>query len=549
VVRVTAVDQERHDEELRRLAEEQTALLRVATLVAAGASEVDLVAAVTSEIARLFGADKANTLRWDGETIRVIGDWHAAGAAASQTGRVFSFGGDTIMGRIVGSGSPARIDSTGDLHTEFARARWEELAIHASIGAPIVVDGRVWGAITASRTTPLDPFEPGAEHRLGDFAALVAQAIANAEARREVAALADEQAALRRVATLVAAGRPQADVVEAVTREAGQLFGAQCVYLVRWKGVPDEVVVVGGWSDGSEPPIPPGSPYHPAPAGATLTVLETGFASRSAEPSLELGERFAIAAPVIVQARLLGALTALPPAGQEFPAGAEIRLRSFGDLAAQSIANAQAQEEMRASRARIVRAADDAREKLERNLHDGAQQRLVSASLSLRLATAKLPDAPEEARAILVAAAEELTQAIDELRELARGIHPSILTDRGLEPALELLGRRTPLNVAITNELDERLPPAVEAALYYVVAESLTNIAKHAAATAVGVRVCRRNGAAYVDVVDDGVGGADASRGSGLRGLADRVEALDGRLGVDSPPDGGTRVWAEIPLF
>ena len=540
-------DQKRHEEELRRLAEEQTALRRLATLVAADASEVDLVSAVTSEIARLFDADTANTLRWDGGEIRVIGDWTTSGSP-SLAGRVYSFGGDTITARVVNSGAPGRVDSIDDLHSDFARERWSELGLHASIGAPIVVDGRVWGVITASRTRPDAPFPGGAEQRLGDFSALVAQAIANSEARREVAALADEQAALRRVATLVAAGRTQEEVLEAVTREVGQLFGAQAVNLVRWEGVLNEVVVVGGWSDGTVPPIEPRSLYHPQPGSATLRVLETGSASRTDEASPELGRRSVIAAPVIVSASLWGALNAIRPTGDAFVVGAEVRLRSFADLVAQSIANAQAQEELHASRARIVRAADEARQKLERNLHDGAQQRLVAVSISVRLAAAKLPAAPDDARALLVAASEELGHALNELRELARGIHPAILTDRGLGPALEALAGRAPLPVAVTNELDDRLPPPVEAAAYYVVAESLTNIAKYAGASAVEVRVSRRHTVARVEVVDDGCGGADASRGSGLRGLADRVEALDGRLGVESPPAAGTRVWAEIPV-
>jgi len=540
-------DQKRHEEELRRLADEQTALRRIATLVAAGAAEVDLVQAVTSEIGRLFDADTANTMRWDGTEIRVIGDWSATGRP-SQAGRVYSYGGDTITARVVNSGAPRRVDSVADLETEFARDRWIELNLHASIGAPIVVDGRIWGVVTTSRYRPADPFPPGAEQRLGDFAALVAQAIANSEARREVATLAEEQAALRRVATLVAAGRKQSEVLEAVTKEVGQLFGARSVNLVRWEGVLDEVVVVDGWSDGTEPPIPPRSLYHPEKGSATLQVLETGHSTRTDEASPELGRRSVIAAPVIVNAALWGALNALRPSGDAFPPGAEVRLRSFGDLVAQSIANAQAQEELHASRARIVRAADDARQKLERNLHDGAQQRLVAVSISVRLAAAKLPGAPEEARALLVAASEELTHALNELRELARGIHPAILTDRGLGPALEALAGRAPLPVEVSNELDERLPPPVEAAAYYVVAESLTNIAKYAEASAVEVRVRRRDTVARVEVVDDGIGGADASRGSGLRGLADRVEALEGRLGVESPPEAGTRVWAEIPL-
>jgi signal transduction histidine kinase len=278
-----------------------------------------------------------------------------------------------------------------------------------------------------------------------------------------------------------------------------------------------------------------------------LQVLETGFPARTDETSAELGFRYAISAPVIVNARLWGALTALGPV-KPFAAGSEVRLRSFADLAAQSVANALAQEEMRASRARIVRAADEARQRLERNLHDGAQQRLVAVSFSLRLAAARLPEKPDEAKSLLTAASDELTHAMNELRELARGIHPAILTEQGLGPALEVLGRRAPLPVTVSNDLPARLPAPVEAAAYYVVAESLTNVAKYAEASSVQVRVGRENGVARVEVVDDGIGGADATRGSGLRGLADRVEALDGRLVVESPETVGTRVWAEIPL-
>src|SRR5262245_4333927 len=229
--RAPATREERYAEDLQRLVQEQTALRRVATLVAAGASEGDLLAVVTSEIGRLFEAETATMVRWDGDTIRVIGDWTTR-ERGSQAGRIFAFGGDTITARVVHSAAPARIDSAADLQTEMGRSRWEELGLQAAIGAPIVVDGRVWGAMMATRTTPDDPFPPGAEHGLGDFAALVAQAIANAEARRELAALAAEQAALRRVATLVAAGRPQGEVLDAAMREAGELFAAAVVQLV-----------------------------------------------------------------------------------------------------------------------------------------------------------------------------------------------------------------------------------------------------------------------------------------------------------------------------
>ncbi len=206
------------------------------------------------------------------------------------------------------------------------------------------------------------------------------------------------------------------------------------------------------------------------------------------------------------------------------------------------------EEELRRSRTRLVEAASVERRRLERNLHDGAQQRLVSLSLSLRLAQSKLATAPDEAERLLSAASDELGHALEELRELARGIHPAILTDRGLEPALQSLVMRAAVPATLAEAPDERLPEGVEAAAYYVVAEALTNVAKYADATAATVRVTRANGRAVVEVADDGVGGADPMLGTGLRGLADRVEALDGQLQVESVPGHGTTIRAEIPV-
>jgi PAS domain S-box-containing protein len=209
---------------------------------------------------------------------------------------------------------------------------------------------------------------------------------------------------------------------------------------------------------------------------------------------------------------------------------------------------ARHEAELRRSRARIVEAASAERRRLERNLHDGAQQRLVSLSLSLRLAQAKVTKDPVEAERQLASASDELAHALEELRELARGIHPAVLTDRGLEPALQALVLRAPLPVTLAEAPEGRLPEPVEAAAYYVVAEALTNVAKYADASAATVRVSRVNGRAVVEVADDGVGGADPVNGSGLRGLADRVEALDGRLEVRSARGSGTTVRAEIPI-
>jgi signal transduction histidine kinase len=204
-------------------------------------------------------------------------------------------------------------------------------------------------------------------------------------------------------------------------------------------------------------------------------------------------------------------------------------------------------DELRASRARIVEAADAERRRLERDLHDGTQQRLVSVSMALGLAESKLASDPEAARKIVDESRNTLATALEELRELSQGIHPGILTERGLGPALQDLAYAAPVPIELSVPLERRLPPPVEAAAYYVVAEALTNVAKYAAASAVSVSVRQRNGQALVEVRDDGVGGADRARGSGLRGLTDRVEALGGHLLVESPPGRGTHLKAEIP--
>jgi signal transduction histidine kinase len=226
---------------------------------------------------------------------------------------------------------------------------------------------------------------------------------------------------------------------------------------------------------------------------------------------------------------------------------AERRLTDFADLVAQALANADAYEKLAASRARIVEAGDTERRRLERNLHDGAQQRLVSLALQLRIVGAKLDRDPAAARDLVRAAQTELDQALAELRELARGIHPAVLSERGLGPALAALVDRAPVEVALHEPPAERLPEAVEAAAYYLVAEALTNVAKYAHADAASVSVAAVNGHVVVEVRDDGIGGADPSRGTGLRGLADRVAALGGRLDVESPAGAGTVLRAEIP--
>jgi PAS domain S-box-containing protein len=369
--------------------------------------------------------------------------------------------------------------------------------------------------------------------------------------------LLEEQAALRRVATAVAIEMDSARLFALVTEEVGRLLGAQTSNMVRYDGE-NAAAVVGGWNAEGVNSVPVGD--HVALDGDTVAarVWRTGAPARVdsyegmrgtlAATLRGLGFRCAVAAPVQLGGRLWGAMIVSSVNPEPFPEGAEDRLASFAELAAQALANAEARRQLAASRARIVEAGDAERRRLERNLHDGAQQRLVSLALNLRLAARACDPDDETSRDAFDRASEELAQALEELRELARGIHPAVLSDRGLEPAIEALAARTPVPVRWAIELEEeRLPEPVEAAAYYVVAEALTNAAKHAKASEVTVRIARANGLAHIDVADDGVGGAGAQGGSGLRGLADRVEALGGRLRLDSPIGSGTTVHAEIP--
>jgi PAS domain S-box-containing protein len=366
--------------------------------------------------------------------------------------------------------------------------------------------------------------------------------------------MAEEQAALRRVATAVAAEVEPARLFGLIAEEFGRALGARVGNILRFDG-DGTAVTMGVWSEGADT-IEVGTTL--ALDGDTIApqIWRTGRPARFdsldgmtgtlAETLRSLGIRAAVGAPVIFAGELWGAVV-ISSHDEPFPPEAEFRVGDFADLAAQAIANAHARDELAASRMRIVEASDAERRRLERNLHDGAQQRLVATSLAVRLAARRVTGDPA-VRAMLDGAGDELARALEELRELARGLHPAVLTDHGLRAAIEAVADRAPVPVAVDVPLDERLPETVEAAAYFVVCEALTNVAKYAHASEARVRVGHDNGAAQVEVVDDGVGGADASGGSGLRGLADRVEALGGRLMVTSPVGEGTTVRAQLPV-
>lgn len=370
-------------------------------------------------------------------------------------------------------------------------------------------------------------------------------------------ALLDEQAALRRVAVLVATDPEPQQVFDLVCEQVATVLGIEGTNLVRFEHNGTQTVLAG-WSVNATPIFPMGRGYPLEGDAAVPKVSRSGRPERVDDYSLvdgELAEMIraaeiasSVAAPIWVAGKLWGAIVATSGQAHYFREGTEGRVASFAELVSNALANADAREQLATSRARIVQATDAARRRLERNLHDGAQQRLVSLALMLREAEAKLGEDSTTTRRRLAEAREELTLAIEELRELARGIHPAVLTDRGLRVAVEALARRAPMPVRIEELPESRLPPAVEAAVYYLAAEALTNAVRHARATEVTVRVMQTARLVTVEVADDGVGGGELREGSGLDGLRDRFEALGGSLSVDSPPGQGTVVRGRLPL-
>lgn len=377
------------------------------------------------------------------------------------------------------------------------------------------------------------------------------------DSEAELRRLAEEQAALRKVATLVASDAPPEQVFQAVTEEVARLLGIRDAVLERFEEG-DWATVVGRFGERAEDGFALGSVIPIVEGFAAWKIRRTGapanvasyepFDGELADRVRSLGFRSTVAVPITVAGHIWGTLIAALTEGESLPPETERRMQAFAELVGLAVASAQAREELEASRMRIVEASDAERRRLERNLHDGAQQRLVALSVGLRLAQSKIRDAPEVAAELLASASEELAETLTELRELAQGIHPAVLTEQGLAPALEVLAARAPLPVELDVRLPRRLPEPVEATAYYVVSEALANVVKHADACSARVYAEHADVHALVEVADDGVGGADPNGGSGLCGLRDRVEALDGRLVVDSPPGHGTLVRAELPV-
>ncbi len=373
-------------------------------------------------------------------------------------------------------------------------------------------------------------------------------------AEAEQQRLAAEQAALRRVATLVAANAAPEQVFQNVTEEVCRLLGLQTAVLHRFEDDRTSTIVgkfgepTGPFELGKTNELEVGSALQVRHTGAPARSDYDGLAGPGASRLRALGFRGSVGVPITVAGMTWGALVVALQQEEVLPLETERRLQAFAELVGVAVASADARDELAASRLRIVEASDTERRRIERNLHDGAQQRLVALSVGLRLAQAKLRTSPGEAEELLETFSEELAAALTELRELAQGIHPAVLTDRGLLAALEVLAARAPLSVALDVHLPQRLPEPVETAAYYAVSEALANVVKHAEARSAAVRVEHFADLVAVEVSDNGVGAADVDRGSGLRGLRDRVEAIDGELWIESPPGQGTLVRAELPV-
>jgi signal transduction histidine kinase len=556
----TVIAHAQAEKRLGELADIQAALRRLAMLVAQGEPPEAVFAAATREAVRHFGGGTARLIRYEPDgTATLLANEGTTGPHVRVGEHWEGYPPNGLTATVRCTGRVAQIDDYRELEGGEPYVRE---GLRSAVATPIHVNGRLWGAIAVgSRQGPL---APDTGQRMTDFTELVALAVANAQDRAaleanrdELAKLVGEQAALHRVATLVARAVPPEQVFAAVTAEVGRLLSADATLLSRYDQ-DHAATVVGAWTMTGATPALAGTRLTLGGNDVHTLVLRTGRPARiddynrasgmAADIARKLDIQSASGVPISVAGRLWGVVVIA--SADRLSAEAEARLADFTELVATAVGNAEGRAELDASRARIVAAADQTRRRIERDLHDGIQQRLISLGLELRLALSAAPATLPEVETEVGRVAEELNAVVADLREIARGIHPAILSDGGLRPALRTLGRRAAVDIEVKVKVDPipRLPEPIEVAAYYVVSEALTNARRHARASVVCVAVQEQGDSLRLSIRDDGVGGADPASGSGLIGLRDRAEALGGSLDVNSPPGAGTLLVVRLPL-
>jgi GAF domain-containing protein len=541
--------------EVARLADEQAALRRVATLVAGQSPAGELFAKASQEVAGVLGPaiSACGIVRFEpDDTATVVGVWSAQPVRGLPVGASLPIDGSGVSARVLRERRAVRVDDYAAAEgaiADHARAR----GVRSALGCPILVEDRLWGAMVAARYED-EPFPSDAERCISQFTELVATALANARARAALQRLAEEQAALRRVATLVAEAAAPPDVFDAVVAEVAQVLRASQVGLMRAESSQEITIVAHRGQPAGLVRV--GMRLRLDGDSATARVIRTGRSARLdiydegsgaiARIARRNNANATVGAPITVEGRLWGVITASWERHDAAPADAEERLAEFAQLLGTAIANAHSRNELTASRARVVTAGDAARRRVVRDLHDGAQQRMVHTLVTLKLAQRALGDDSAQAASLIAEAVANAEQGNAELRELAHGILPAVLTRGGLRAGVDSLVSRLELPVH-ADVAGTRLPLEVEASAYFIVAEALTNVVKHAQAARAEVSAVVDAGTLRLEVRDDGIGGADPE-GTGLLGLADRAAALGGRLRVESPRGAGTVVTAELPV-
>ena len=542
---MTARDRRSTPETAERLAGEQAALRRVATLVAQGAAPTEVFNVTTSELSLLLGTPIVTLVRFEDDGTATI--LAAVSPRPFSVGMVLKLDGPSVIREIRRTGRPARIGSYDGLQGEVASGL-RGAGVRAGFGAPIMVNGKIWGAMVVAEAEEAVP--PDVEVRLAAFTELEAMAIANAQAFEDLTYLASEQASLRRVATAIAEGASGDDLFLLVADEIRELLGVPYVSLVRCDD--GTAVVVGVAGDGNYPPI--GTRWGwldpiraRASPGAEAQNATGDISARLAALTRATGFQGSMSAPILVDREFWGAIFAVSGPGSLHDR-AKVRLAQYTELVATAISNAATRAELVASRARIVMAGDEGRRRLERDLHDTIQQRLIALALDVQRVHGTTPPAAAETRAGLEGIEDELQSVLEEVQELSRGLHPTLLSRGGLLLPVRALVRRSPIPADVHVNTEPRPPEVVEIAAYYVIAEALTNAIKHSQASRISVDASTLDGRLRVVVGDDGIGGAVAGQGTGLAGMIDRVHATGGTLEIHSPKSNGTRITAFLPF-